>query len=724
MSAERQTPHRPPVVLLAGNPNAGKTTLFNALTGARARTGNYPGVTVERRVGPWLAAGTAVELVDLPGSYSLTPRSREEQVAIDAIWPPSEAAAPSAIVVVADATNLERHLYFAVQLLEIGRPTVLALNLADEAAAAGITVDVEALSRSTGAPVVMVSARSGAGMAALGEAVARAVKSRAAPTEIELALPTEAEAAIATLEEAIDPRHPARHRRALAILALLGSAEEGETRPVAIETAVAAARAACPSIDEMVIAARYRHVDALLEGVLERAPRAGVRLTERIDAVLTHPAWGLLTFAVVMAALFQALFAWSEPLIGAVENAVAWLQDLTRSALPEGPLADLLVEGVIAGAGNVVVFVPQIAILSLFLIVLEDTGYLARVAFVIDRLMGAVGLNGKAFVPLLSGFACAVPAVIATRTIEKRRDRLLTMLALPLMSCSARLPVYTLVVAVVFPAEASYFGLSVGAIVLFAMYSLSVLTTLGAAAVMRRTVLKGPRPTMILELPPYRLPVLTNLLRATWDRTWQFLANAGTVIVAITIVLWALLHLPGNPEAVARHDAEVAEAEGELAGEALEARRAELSGELQEGQMETSIAGTIGRGMEPLIRPLGFDWKIGVGLLASFAAREVLVSTLGIVYGVGDEADEGSEPLRERLRSARNPDGSLVFTPLVGISLMVFFVLAAQCMSTLAIIRRESGSWKWALFMLGYMNVLAYVGALVVYQGGRMLGFV
>jgi ferrous iron transport protein B len=731
MTSTASSDARLPVVLLAGNPNAGKTTLFNALTGARARTGNYPGVTVERRVGRWALPETIgktkqVELVDLPGSYSLTTRSREEAVAIEAILPEASANAPSAIVVVADSSTLQRHLYFAVQVLEVGLPTVLALNLADEAEAAGVQIDVASLSAKLGCPVVSVSARAGTGLPALAEALAATLEKAAVPLPISLELDADSEVCVTSLESVIDPdgkRTPA-HRRVLAMLALLSTPESDEDGivPPPVRKAVEEARTRCPAIEQQIISARYARVDALLDGVVTRAERKGPSFTERVDGALTHPVLGLLVFFVVMAALFQALFAWSEPLVSFVESSVAGLQDLTRAILPEGPLVDLLVEGVIAGGGNVVVFVPQIAILSLFLIVLEDTGYLARVALVIDRLMGSVGLHGRAFVPLLSGFACAVPAVIATRTIENRRDRLLTMLALPLMSCSARLPVYILVVAVAFPANGSWMGLSTGAIALLSMYALSVVTTLSAAAIMRRTVLKGPRPTMILELPPYRLPVLRNLLRATWDRTWQFLVNAGTVIVAITIVLWALLNLPGSPEAVAAHDVAVAEAESSLEGDALDARVFELDSQLAETEMERSIGGTIGRFMEPAIAPLGFDWKIGVGLLASFAAREVLVSTLGIVYGVGDEADEASEPLRDRLRGARRPDGTPVFTPLVGVSLMVFFVLAAQCMSTLAIVRRESGSWKWALFMLTYMNTLAYVASLAVYQGGLLLG--
>jgi ferrous iron transport protein B len=393
-----------------------------------------------------------------------------------------------------------------------------------------------------------------------------------------------------------------------------------------------------------------------------------------------------------------------------------------RAALPEGPLAGLLADGVVAGVGNVVVFVPQIALLFLFIGVLEDSGYLARVAFVIDRVMASVGLHGKAFVPLLSGFACAIPAVMSTRTIESRRDRLVTMLALPLMSCSARLPVYVLVIATVFAGRERLLGVvSPGAAVLFAMYALSVVATLGAAAVLRRTALRGPRPVLVMELPPYRWPLARNLLLNTWQRVRSFLVDAGTIILALTIVLWALLSFPRSEEVAARHEAERTAAARSLEGEALAARLTEIDAREAGEQLEASVAGRVGKAIEPALEPLGFDWRIGIGILGAFAAREVFVSTLGIVFGIG-EVDEESEPLREALREARRPDGSPLMTPLSGVALMVFFVLAAQCMSTLAVVRRESGSWKWPLFMLAYMSLLAYLAALLVYQGGLALG--
>ncbi|MDQ3036577.1 MAG: ferrous iron transport protein B, partial [Myxococcota bacterium] len=499
--------------------------------------------------------------------------------------------------------------------------------------------------------------------------------------------------------------------------------------PDALRDCVARVRAAAEaegrSLDREIIGARYARIDEIAAVAIRRAPEArGPSATDRIDAVLTHPIAGLVAFVLVMGILFQALFTWSEPVMTGIELAIAWAQGAVRDVLPDGPLRDLLVEGVIAGVGNVIVFVPQIALLSLFIAALEDWGYLARVAFVIDRMMNGVGLHGRAFVPLLSGFACAVPAVMATRTIENRKDRLVTMLALPLMSCSARLPIYTLMIAVAFPVTGASLpgGISVGAVALLAMYGLSVVATLTAASVLRRTVLPGPSPALVLELPPYRTPVLRNLLLTTWQRTRSFMVDAGTIILAITIVLWGLLSYPRHDDVESRFEAQRTEARAELAGEPLEDRLAEIDADNAAARMEHSLAGSFGRAIEPAIEPLGFDWKIGVGLVASFAAREVLVSTLGIVYGVG-EADEVDEGLRAELRAARTPSGARVFTPLVGVSLMVFFVLAAQCMSTLAIVRRESGSWKWPILMVVYMNTMAYLASLAVFQIGRALGF-
>ena len=727
-----------PRVLVAGNANSGKTTIFNALTGARARVGNYPGVTVTRASRQIALPGDLrAEVVDLPGTYSLSTHSLDEQVAVDEVLG-RRGDHPDAVVVVVDACALERGLYLVLQIVETGVPVVVALNMVDEAAAAGIELDAAKLGDWLGVEVVPTVASAGDGFdalrAAIGRSVALAVRNEAAGAS----LPARAEAAVAEVERSLDGapfvRSPAG-RRSWAIWSLLSHTpdeddDDVEGLPPAVRQRVDDVRRAAAgegvNLDQDLIAARYRWIETVVGDVRRTAAAAPPAhpWTDRIDSVLTHRVYGMGVFAVVMALLFEALFTWSEPFIGAIEGATAALQAGVTSLLPEGPLEDLMVNGVIAGVGNVVVFVPQIAMLFLFIAVLEDFGYLARVAFVIDRLMGRIGLHGKAFVPMLSGFACAIPAVMATRTIESRRDRLITMLTLPMISCSARLPVYALVTAVVFAGDARVFGvLSAGAVVLFSMYALSVTATLGAAAVLRRTVLHGPRLPLVLELPPYRMPVWRNVGLVAWRGLRKFLVDAGTIILTMTIILWALLSYPRSAEIEARYEAERADIEASGAGPDVRAERlAELDGREAGEALEYSVAGRVGRAIEPTIEPLGFDWRIGVGILGAFAAREVFVSTLGIVFGIA-EADEESPSLRASLAAARHEDGSPLMTPLAGVSLMVFFVLACQCMSTIGVVRRESGSWRWPIFMFGYMSVLAYGASLVVYQAGTLLGW-
>ena len=714
-----------PQVLIAGNPNCGKSTLFNALSGGNAHVGNYPGVTVERTSARVRLGAQDIELVDVPGMYSLTASSPEEQLAVNALTE----ANTRAVICVVDATTLQRGLYLALQLIESGVSVVVALNMMDSAERLGLHIDTERLTELFGSPVVPVVATKRRGLNDLRAALAEALEPNGGAQRATVTYPAELESNVADLIPVVArwrTETPASQLRVFALWCLLSLGEDSlRGVPDEVRRAVRDIREAAVgqgrNVDLEIISSRYAWLDDVLgQACSEHDPRPS--RSERIDRVLTHPVVGLLIFAVVMFGIFEALFAGAEPLISAIESLTGFMQAQAAAILPPGVFQDLVVEGIIAGVGNVIVFAPQILMLFLFIGFLEDSGYLARVAFVIDRVMKGVGLHGKAFVPLLSGFACAVPAVMATRTIERRRDRLVTMLALPLMSCSARLPVYILVVGTVFAGQ-SLGWFSAGAVALFSMYTLSVLVTLVAAAVIRRTVLPGPAPTFVLEMPPYRWPSAQILWLNAWRRLRVFLVDAGTIILAMTILLWALLSFPKSAVVTEQYAAERVRIEQMASPEAEKAAalRSLDSREAAE-QIGHSFGGRFGHAIEPVLRPIGFDWQIGIGIIGAFAAREVFISTLGVVFGIG-EADEENTPLRQALRDARHADGTPVMTPLSGVSLMIFFLLACQCMSTIAVVRRESGSWKWPAFLFSYMTVLAYVASLAVYQGGQLLGF-
>jgi ferrous iron transport protein B len=696
-------------IALAGNPNTGKTTLFNRLTGAQGRVGNYPGVTVELATAPLrLADGDTAELVDVPGTYSLVARSREEQVAITTLLGIDGAPRPDLVVCCVDATNLSRNLYFVLQAQELGLNVLVALTMIDEAGPAAPSA--ESLAEQLGCPVVGVIARTGHGVDALRQAVA-AQLSATGEQKLRFEPSAELRSAIELVRASFPPTWPASD--ALALWALMSVGEGDElTLPrelrAAVERAVPDAQRGS-EIDSECVAARYRWIDARF--AVATTKTSSRVLTDRVDAVLIHPVWGFLLFLLLNFALFQALFSWSEPPIAAIEALFAAVSSWSSSVLGENVVSELLVEGVIGGAGSVVVFLPQILLLFFFVGLMEDSGYMARVAYLMDRIMKSMGLHGRAFVPMLSGFACAVPAIMATRTMERERDRLLTMLVVPLMTCSARLPVYTLIIGALFSPESTWFGIPVQGGLMVALYLFSVVVALLAAYVLSKTMLRAPPSALILELPPYRLPRLGDVLRMMWQRARAFLTEAGTIILACSIGLWFLLNFPrdddGDTARINAHTTVVSE-QRELA---------------QSERLQHSYGARLGRAIEPAIAPLGFDWKIGVGIIGAFAAREVFVATLGIVYSVGDQVDEQSEGLRERLRSETKPNGERAYTPLVGLSLLVFFALACQCMSTLAVVKRETRSYKWPLFLLVYMTVLAWVASFVVFQGGRALGF-
>jgi ferrous iron transport protein B len=735
-------PARPELhVALIGNPNTGKSTLFGALSGVQQRVANYPGVTVEKKLGQLAHRGRRWTLIDLPGTYSLAPRSPDEMVAVDVLLGRrDDVAAPDAVVCVVDADNLERNLYLVSQVLELGRPTVVALTMLDVARSRGVAVDVERLGRQLGVPVVPVQAQRRDGLDALKDAVEAAANRPA--TEPARPFPEAFRAEVESLHASL-ASHGLTPPRYLVERLLLDTSGYIADRLVpsadrpAIDDALRTARARLaeagapvPAVEAM---ARYGWVARVAEGVVAHPEVPRRTAGDRLDAVLTHRAWGTLVLAAVLLLIFHAVFTWAQTPMGWIEAGLAWASDTVAASMPFGPLRSLLIDGVIGGIGAIIIFLPQILILFFFLAILEDCGYLARAAYLMDRLMVRVGLSGKSCIPLLSSFACAIPGVMATRVIENRRDRLVTILVAPLMSCSARLPVYALMIAAFIPNRpvlGRFLGLQ--GLVLFAMYAVGIVVAAAVAWLLKRTVLRGPTPPFVMELPAYRWPSWRVVTFRVLERGWEFLRRAGTVIFAVSVVMWAVLHYP-QPDArtlaplLAEHtrlgEAIDASADPEARG-ALESERADLESRIETLTQQRSLLARAGHALEPLVRPLGWDWRIGAAVLASFPAREVVVAGLGVIFDVGREAaeDEGDHRLRDALRSATwGGTNRPLFNVPVALSLMVFFALCAQCVSTLAVIRRETNSWAWPAFSFAYMTAIAYLGAFVTYHVGMLL---
>ena len=735
-------------VLLVGNPNVGKTSLYNRLARRNERVGNYPGVTVERRSAEMpLPSGRRIQISDVPGAYSLSARSSEEQIALSAALGWDGNPHPDLIIVVVDAGQLVRNLYLALQLIELRVPVLLALNMVDEAG--DRAPSPAALEHLLGVRVVPTNARTGAGIGELSAAV-EAELDGPRRTLLHVSYPPALIRDVDRVAEALPSewRAGVERQRALGLWALSSLEPDDELTgiPPALRERCAEVHgeAGDRDLDREIIESRYLCLEAKLAelpaGAYDAARPQTRSTTERIDRVLLHPAYGFAFFIAIMLVVFQSLFAWADPAMSLIESAFAALHAGVADHLPDGFVRDLITFGVIDGVGNVVIFLPQILLLFLFIGLLEDSGYMARVAYLMDRALRAVGLHGRAFVPMMSGFACAVPAIMATRTMERRRDRLLTMLVVPLMSCSARLPVYTLIIGALFPPSAIFGFVPVQGLLMVAMYLFSTVVALVAAAVLGRTLVRGRSVPLILELPPYRWPGIGSVVTMMWLRARAFLSEAGSVILAFTILMWLLLSYPkvevpvdvavgranvsasvgarspaGSPEGAAPREADGGRARTVEAASHTEASSGAY-------QLERSFGGQLGKALEPVLAPLGFDWKIGVGIVGAFAAREVFVSTLGLVYGLGDVGDDDA-PLRERMRAEQLADGKPAYTPLVGLSLMIFFALACQCMSTLAVVRRETASWRWPAFLFTYMTALAWVTSFVVFQLGRVLGF-
>jgi len=726
-------------VALLGNPNTGKTTIFNALTGFRGRVANYPGVTVEKKTGP-LTGVEGVSVLDLPGTYSLAARSPDEMVAVDVLLGRRpDTPRPDAVVVVVDASNLERNLYLASQVFEAGLPVVLALNMTDVARARGHEIDVAALSAGLGVPVVPLAANRGEGVPALVAAIGAALREGLPPRPL-AAFPSAFEAEVAALVPVLrglgtgDVPEVERRR----ILLDVGGAAEARAvaalgPPVAAAVAAARARlaAAGVAVEGLEATLRYGAIGALTERAVRRPEVAPVTLTDRIDAVLTHRVVGSIAFLALMTLVFLSIFSWAEPLMGFLEKEVfgrlqAFIEDGHK--LGGGAFENLVVTGILGGVGGVLVFLPQIVILFGFLAILEDSGYMARAAFLMDRLLRWCGLSGRSFIPMLSSFACAVPGIMAARTIESRRDRIATILTAPLMSCSARIPVYLLIVGAFVP-PGRLLGIDQRALLFAGMYLLGIVLVVPVAWILKRTLLRGESPPFLMELPPYQMPKVRAVAQRMRSAGTAFVVRAGTLILATSVIVWALSWFPRDAEVGRARDAVVAEAGASLeralaaapTDEARDAARTAAAAAVEEAEahaagefMRRSALGRMGRAVEPVFEPIGWDWKVAVAVIASFPAREVVVGTLGVLYDVSGDPEE-STTLRDRLKAARWEDGPRRGQPVFdlgsALALMVFFALCLQCVSTLAVMRKETGTWGWPVFAFVYMTTLAYLGA-------------
>ena len=767
-------------VALTGNPNCGKTTLFNALTGLRAKVGNYAGVTVERKEGA-LKGAEGITILDLPGTYSLSPKSLDEEVSRDILFHRlDDVPAPALVVVVVDASNLERNLYYATQVIELGYPTILGLNMTDVAEQNGHTVNAAALAQQLGVPVLPLIASVGEGVAALTQEITaflgrrRGDESQTPNSQFLFgSQPAAFAAELSVLSTALVKAFPRRWTAPQAEALLLLSDDKALASstahyPAELAAAVTAARARLEAagVDWRTVAieARYARIADLIAASVTEEAVPHETLSDKLDRVFTHRVWGIAIFVGLMWLLFQSIFTFAKVPMDFLSNTVDGFGGWVGGLMAPGDLNDLLVNGVIKGVGAVVIFLPQILLLFLFISLLEDTGYMARAAFLMDRLMSKVGLHGKSFIPMLSSYACAIPGIMAARTIETPKDRLVTILVAPLMSCSARLPVYAVLIAACVPDLKLGGVIGLQGLTMLSMYLLGTVMALVMAWVFKKTLLKGETPMLIMELPPYKRPVATTILRHMWDRSKLFLRRAGTVILGINIVLWFLATYPKNAELEQKFEnrrselvqtvrpgitdkraveTEIAQLkmvfkdlstnaittvfpDNHVAVGALYEKLEALEKEEQGAKLRHSFAGRLGHLIEPAIAPLGFDWKMGIGIVASFAAREVFVSTMSVVYNVGD-TDAGDEAattsLAKTLREEKRADGTPAYTTLVGVSLMVFYVFALQCVSTIAVVRRETNSWKWPLFQLLYMTALAWGMAFITYQGGKLLGW-
>jgi len=700
-----------PMIVLIGNPNSGKTAIFNLLTGLSQKVSNYPGITVDRKIGTVSHNNTQYDLLDLPGTYSITPETIDEQIVSEQIltWIHKPELRPNAIISVIDASNLSRNLFLTSQIAELGIPLIIALNMIDKVQEKKKEINIDSLKKLFNAvAVVPMSATRKLGVTALKDEICSSINTPHQHDVIRMDIPPEIEDQISPITSLLCSYFNFSKNIATSISfrlitrdSALVSYENLEllTEPQLIElknTIIECRNIlnknghASNSIESIL---RYTWLDTKLDERLILTPVdiKSKSKSESADEIITHPIFGPMIFLGLLYFIFQSIFTWASAPMDFIDTIFTQLGGWLANVLPSGLLRDLLIEGIVAGVGAILIFLPQIIILILFLCLLEDSGYMARVAFMMDNFMRRVGLHGRSVLPLMSGYACAIPGIMAARTIDSWRERLITILVLPLMSCSARLPVYALLISAFIPNQTVFGIFNLQGLTMVTMYLLGTCTAFVIAKIFTMLIPQKGNSSFVMELPPYRLPMLRSVFNEVFQRAKAFLIDAGKIIMAISIVLWILASFPKveNGKSVSIHK---------------------------------SYAGRIGHAIEPLIEPLGYDWKIGIGLLTSFAAREVMVSTLATIYNV-EESEDDFVSIKDALKKDKKQDGSPTFTVLVALSLMVFYVYAAQCMATFAIVKNETNSWKWPLIMMIYMSFLAYFGALLVYQGGQFLGF-
>jgi len=692
-------------IALAGNPNTGKTSLFNALTGMNQRVGNYPGITVDKKIGYFnLDKNTKVELIDLPGTYSLNPSSLDEEVVLKVLTSSDRSEYPDALIFVADASNLKRNLYFFSQLNDLGIPTLLVLNMVDIIERKGIEIDSQKLSKELNSPVVFLNARKGEGLDNLKKELIN-LKFEAKTPSIDLTkiAPKFLSELKISLNE--DNNYVAWAKAVQKTLPSFLSKEEKEGISICIKDN----KVNVEQIKIKETIQRYKYVNSILKSVIKHNKEKDETYTARIDRVVTHKFFGYAIFFSIMLFLFQAIYSWASIPMDFIDSSFSNLAVYLNKTLPPGALTSLLSEGIVPGLGGIVIFIPQIAILFAFISIMEDTGYMSRVVFLMDKLMRKFGMSGKSIVPLMSGMACAVPAIMSTRTIDDWKERLITILVTPFITCSARLPVYSIIIALVIPDKTVLGIFNVQGLVLMTMYFVGFFAALFSAYITHKLIKLKRKSTLIIEMPSYKVPYYKNVGLDIIEKTKAFIFNAGKIILTISVILWVLASY-GPGDSVINAEVVVKQQNPELAGVSLE-------NEIASYKLENSYIGRFGQFIEPAIKPLGYDWKIGIALISSLAAREVFVSTMSTIYSVGSSNDEDGTTILKRMQGEINADtGKPMYNLAVGWSLLFFYAFAMQCASTIAIVKKETNSWKWPIIQTVFMTVLAYLSSFIIYQ--------